>query len=80
MEEAGRQRQPSLPTVNYGAYGSYSNSTPSRFSWLLENNFGLISLWAWKFYMLWTFVTGANFTTTDFVAGLVFFIWAANER
>ena len=80
MEEAGRRSQPSLPTVNYGAYGSYSNSTPSRFSWLLENNLGLISLWAWKFYMLWTFVTGANFTTTDFVAGLVFFIWAANER
>jgi hypothetical protein len=47
---------------------------------ILENNLGLISLWAWKFYMLWTFITGANFTTTDFVAGLVFFVWAANER
>ncbi len=87
MEEAERRQkfnspvsQP-LPPPNYSGYSGYSGYIePSRFSWLLENNLGLISLWAWKFYMLWTFITGANFTTTDFVAGLVFFIWAANER
>jgi hypothetical protein len=80
MEETGRRSQSSLPTVNYGAYAGYSNSTPSRFSWLFENNFGLIGLWCWMFYMLWTVIHGANFTTMDFVTGLIFFIWLGAER
>lgn len=83
MEEAERRRnfnspanQPILPTVGYSGY---SSSAPSRFSWLLENHFGLIGLWCWVFYMLWTLVTGANFTTMDFITGLVFFIWHGAE-
>jgi len=86
MEAAERRRnfnspasQP-LPPPNYSGYSGYSYSTPSRFSWLLNNSLGIIGFVSWWFYMLWTFVTGANFTTSDFVAGLVFFIWAANER
>ncbi len=84
MEEAERRQkfnspvsQP-LPPLNVSGYGGYSE--PSRFSWLLENSFGIIGFTCWWPYMLWTLVTGANFTTTDFVVGLVFFIWAANER
>ena len=84
MEEAERRQkfnspvsQP-LPPPNYSGYGGYSE--PSRFSLLMTNGLGALGLVCWMFYMLWTFFTGANFTTTDFVAGLVFFIWYGNER
>ncbi len=84
MEAAERRRnfnspasQPLPPSVNYGAY---SNSPPSRFFWLLTSGIGAFGFFCWILYMFWTLLfNGANFTTTDFVAGLVFFIWAANE-
>jgi len=83
MEDADRRRNfnspinQSLPTSL--GYSAYASSTPSRFSWLLTNGFGAIGLSCWMFYMLWTLVTGFNFTTMDFITGLVFLIWHSAE-
>lgn len=79
MAEAQRRNQPNPPTIGYGVYGGYSNSTSSRFSWLLEHKFGAIGLFCWMVYMFWTLLSGGHFTVMDFIVGLGFFIWYGGE-
>jgi hypothetical protein len=59
--------------------GHSSSTTSGPFSWLLTNSFGAIGLACWMLYMLWTFLSVRPFTATDFIIGLVFFIWYGME-